>query len=120
MIDKTKPYATLRLQGGTFVLVPMKEFNRLRSKDSMPSLPPLSPDGTYPAVAAGRVSIARSIIRDREAAGLTQKELAHRAGIRVETLNRIEKAKVTPDTATIAKIDRALNAAQPRSARAIA
>ena len=33
-------------------------------------------------------------------------------GIRVETLNRIEKARVTADTATIAKIDRALKHAE--------
>ena len=42
----------------------------------------------------------------------TQAELARRAGIRPETLNRIEKGKTTPDTATIAKIERALEAAQ--------
>jgi transcriptional regulator with XRE-family HTH domain len=39
---------------------------------------------------------------------LSQAELARRAGIRVETLNRIEKAKVTADVATMEKIDRAL------------
>ncbi len=65
-------------------------------------------DGTFPAVAAGRVVIARTIIKRREAIPLTQKALAEAAGIRVETLNRIEKAKVTADTATIASIDRAL------------
>ena len=37
--------------------------------------------------------------------------LARRAAIRPETLNRIEKGKTTPDTATIAKIERALAAA---------
>ena len=50
--------------------------------------------------------------KDRRQAGLTQAELAHRAAIRPETLNRIEKGKTTPDTATIAKIERALEAAQ--------
>jgi len=44
-------------------------------------------------------------------AGLSQAELARRAAIRPETLNRIEKGKTTPDTATIAKIERALEAA---------
>jgi transcriptional regulator with XRE-family HTH domain len=37
---------------------------------------------------------------------------ARRAAIRPETLNRIEKGKTTPDTATIAKIQRALETAQ--------
>lgn len=46
------------------------------------------------------------------AAGLTQKELARRAGIRPETLNRIEKGKVTPVVTTIEKIVGALQRAE--------
>jgi transcriptional regulator with XRE-family HTH domain len=42
--------------------------------------------------------------------------LARRAGIRPETLNRIERAKTTPDVATLAKIDRALDAAEAQAA----
>jgi transcriptional regulator with XRE-family HTH domain len=42
--------------------------------------------------------------------------LARRAGIRPETLNRIERAKTTPDVATLAKIDRALGAAEAQAA----
>jgi transcriptional regulator with XRE-family HTH domain len=38
-------------------------------------------------------------------------ELARRAGIRVETLNRIETGKRTPSIATIEKLDAALRAA---------
>jgi DNA-binding XRE family transcriptional regulator len=87
----------------------MGEYQRIQSPKS--PMPPLNDDGTYPAVAAARVSIARTVIRQRSEAGLTQKALAEMAGIRVETLNRIEKGKVTPDTATIAKIDRALKRA---------
>lgn len=69
-------------------------------------------EGNFPAVATARVSIAREVIRRRRAAGLSQKSLATAAGIRVEMLNRIEKARVTADTATIAKIERALKKAQ--------
>ena len=47
-------------------------------------------------------------------AGLSQAELARRAGIRPETLNRLERCRTTPDTATIAKIERALEAAADR------
>jgi hypothetical protein len=36
------------------------------------------------------------------------------AGVRIETLNRAEKARVTPDTATIVKIDKALRRAESR------
>ena len=67
--------------------------------------------GEYPAVEYARTSLARKIIKARRAAGLSQAELARRAGIRPETLNRIEKGKTTPDVATIAKIDRALETA---------
>ena len=82
------------------------------ARTAMPEFPPANAEGNFPAVQTGRVSIAREVIRRREVVGLTQKALAAVAGIRVETLNRIEKAKVTPDTATIAKIDRALKRAE--------
>lgn len=79
---------------------------------TMPDFPAANAQGNFPAVQTGRVSIAREVIRRRQSAGLSQKSLASQAGIRVETLNRIEKAKVTADTATIAKIDRALRRAE--------
>jgi DNA-binding XRE family transcriptional regulator len=99
-------HATMTMDGKTYVLVPQAEYVRLADKE--PAMPPLNEDGTYPAVAAARVNIARTIIRQRKELGLTQKALAEAAGVRVETLNRIEKGKVTPDTATIAKLDRAM------------
>jgi DNA-binding XRE family transcriptional regulator len=75
---------------------------------TLPPMPPRRANGDYPAIQAARVSIARDIIRARRAAGLTQAEPARRARIRVETLNRIEKAKVTADVATTEKIDKGL------------
>ena len=72
------------------------------------ALPKPDAHGNYPAVEYARVSLARKIIKARRMAGLTQADLARRAAIRPETLNRIEKGKTTPDTATIAKIERAL------------
>jgi len=55
--------------------------------------------------------LARKIIKARRMAGLTQADLARRAGIWPETLNRIERGKTTPDVATIAKIERAIDSA---------
>lgn len=53
-------------------------------------------------------------LRDRRRQrGWTQAQLAARAGIRVETINRIEKGHNTPDFATIRKIAAALRQDQP-------
>ena len=102
-------HATLSMNGKTFVLVPEDEYRRMSvSPTALPDFPPANREGNFPALQTGRVSIAREVIRRREGVGLSQKALATAAGIRVETLNRIEKAKVTADTATIGKIDRAL------------
>ena len=78
----------------------------------LPALPGKLPSGNYPAVEALRADLARDLIKRRWAAHLTQAELARRAGIRHETLNRLERAKVTPDLATVKKIVRALEKAE--------
>ena len=53
--------------------------------------------------------LADRLLRRREQAGLTQKDLAKLAGIRVETLNRLEKGRTTPDFKTIRKLVNAIN-----------
>ncbi|HEX4054446.1 MAG TPA: helix-turn-helix domain-containing protein [Tepidisphaeraceae bacterium] len=82
----------------------------------LPPLPGKLPDGNYPAVEAGRAILARKLVKRRWAVGLTQAEVARRAGIRKETLCRIEKAKVTADTPTVTKIVRVLEASERRQA----
>ena len=57
-------------------------------------------------------NLARHLIARRKNAGLSQAELARRAGIRIETLNRIERGRTTPDFATIRKLVVAIKAAQ--------
>jgi DNA-binding XRE family transcriptional regulator len=98
------------------VLLEEREYDRLLRKadEGEPLLPEPDADGNYPALEAMRVSIARSIVRDRRRLGLTQVDLARRAGIRPETLNRIEQGKTSPSVATVAKIDRALREAEDR------
>ena len=71
-------------------------------------LPPADERGQYPAIETARVIIARQIIRGRKAAGWTQAELAAKAGVRQETISRIETGKHSPGLKTMAKIDRAL------------
>src|ERR1039458_1825283 len=105
-------HATMTMNDEVFVLVPEREYEELTAE--LPEFPPANAKGNFPALEYSRVSIARSIIKDRLAVGMTQKALADAAGVRIETVNRIEKGKVTPDTATIAKIDRALKRAIKR------
>jgi ribosome-binding protein aMBF1 (putative translation factor) len=52
--------------------------------------------------------MARGIVRDREAVGLSQKALAEAAGIRVEVLNRAERGVTVPSMRTLTKIETAL------------
>jgi DNA-binding XRE family transcriptional regulator len=92
---------TIVLDGKRFVVLPEAEYQRIAG------FPPSDANGNRPAVAAMRAVLARNIVRDREQLGWSQAELARRAGIRVETLNRIETGKNTPSIATIEKIDTA-------------
>lgn len=108
---------TIHLAGKAYVVIERAEYERLATLAKAAELPPL-PDtdskGNFPAKAYLRASIARDIIRDRVASGLSQKELAKLAGVRVETLCRIETGKHTPSVATLDKIDRALKKAKKR------
>ena len=61
-------------------------------------------------------SLADKLRRRRRAAGLSQAELARRAGIRPETLNRIERGRTTPDFATVRKLVIAMNEAERQRA----
>jgi DNA-binding XRE family transcriptional regulator len=108
---------TVTLDGKRYAILEAKEYARLRAlaraaESEFPPLPAPDESGNFPAVEYARASLARKIIRQRRAAGLTQADLARRAGIRPETLNRIERGKATPDIATIEKITRAIEQAQ--------
>ncbi|MBI2808062.1 MAG: helix-turn-helix domain-containing protein [Planctomycetes bacterium] len=76
-----------------------------------PEMPARDAKGNYPALEALAVLQARDILRTRRKLGLSQKELARRAGVRVETLNRIEHATSSPNVPTMVKINRALKEA---------
>jgi ribosome-binding protein aMBF1 (putative translation factor) len=102
---------TIVLDGKRFVILPEAEFRRITA------LPSADAKGIRPAVAAMRAVLARDIVSDRERVGWTQAELARRAGIRVETLNRIETGKHTPSVASIEKIDVALQSASRKPKR---
>jgi ribosome-binding protein aMBF1 (putative translation factor) len=103
---------TIHLNGKSYVVVPKDEYEALETLAKMPPFPAPNAQGNYPAAEYMRVSIARDVIKDRVRLGLTQAELARRAGIRVETLCRIESGRVTPTVGSIDKIDRALKAVE--------
>jgi DNA-binding XRE family transcriptional regulator len=60
--------------------------------------------GRISALEYARVSLARDLIRDRKRAGLSQQKLAELAGIRQETISRIETGKHTAAPKTVDKI----------------
>jgi len=117
----------IEVAGQRFVLVEEAEYDRLCAKasESVPlddgDLPPLpKPDkhGRFPAVEYARIFLARDIIRDRRAAGLTQQELARLAGTRQETISRIESGNYTASHKLIDRIDRALQTALKKAHKA--
>lgn len=104
----------VKLDGREYVILARDEYDRLTGLArvaEMPALPEPDEDGNYPAVDYARASIARDVVRERAELGLSQRDLARQAGVRVETLCRIETGKHTASTATLAKLDRALSRA---------
>ena len=108
---------SLHLRGKEFVVIGRDEYDRLIAADAgvanheLPQLPKPDARGNVPAVEYGRKLLARRLILARRRAGLTQAELARRARIRVETLNRLEKGRHNPDESTYNKIEKALRGA---------
>lgn len=77
-----------------------------------PPMPPMDDQGYYPAQEAIRVGLARSIIARRKAVGWTQEQLARAAGVRQETVSRLETGKHAPNIRTVDKIESALKNAR--------
>ncbi len=61
------------------------------------------------ALSMSNQRLADRLLQRRQDAGLTQKALARLAGVRVETLNRIERGHTTPDFRTVRKLVNAMN-----------
>jgi len=95
---------------GEYIVLPRSAYGHLRSYGK---------NARYVVDAIEYVtwSIGRDLRRQRLATGLTQAEVARRAGIRVETLSRLENARGNPTVATVSKIVRAINRASRPKAR---
>jgi DNA-binding XRE family transcriptional regulator len=98
--NRQHPVANCRRAGEAAVL----------DDEKMPELPKPDKHGRFPALQYARISLARDLIRDRRGVGLSQQQLADRAGIRQETLSRIETGKHTASQRTVDKIMRTIEA----------
>lgn len=78
---------------------------------ALATLPEPDADGNRPARETALAILATKMLQRRLAAGLTQQELASRAGVRPETVSRLETGKHAPNTATFLKLERALRSA---------
>ena len=111
------PFKTVELDGVRYVIVRESVFDRLCRKAGIdPKSPPNREEAGVATVELDRASLAEKLVRRRLAAGLSQAELARRAGIRAETLNRIERGRTTPDFATVRKLVVAMGAAEHEAA----
>ena len=107
---------TITRKGRRFVLVPVEQYGRLREEGLVP-LPPVDLDGTSNAIDFARASIARRLVTDRRAAGLSQQQLAKLAKVRQETISRIESGKQTATVRVIDKLDRAIRRASGQAGK---
>jgi ribosome-binding protein aMBF1 (putative translation factor) len=107
----------VRVNGKRYALVEPVELRRLErlaakaQQAVLPAWPPADADGNRNAVEFAQVSIARSIIKERRALGISQQELARLSGVRQETVSRLESGKHSPTVRTVEKIERALKRA---------
>lgn len=106
----------IEIAGKRYVLVAEAEYERLVESvgDPLPPLPAADAAGYRPALPFVDATIARDIIRERRAAGLSQQQLADAAGVRQETLSRIESGRHSPNLRTLKKIEKVLQQAPRR------
>jgi DNA-binding XRE family transcriptional regulator len=106
----------VELDGVRYAIVPESVLQRLCQRAGAEFVRPAPRAAIRPGELADAeldgAALARRLLTRRKRAGLSQAHLARRAGIRVETLNRIERGKTTPDFATIRKLVVAMNAAE--------
>ena len=99
----------IELDGRKIVVLTQEAFDELMEKAGvLPPFPPSDANGNSDAVEFARAAIARKLVSRRIQAGWTQKELARRAGVRLETISRLEGGKHSPTRETMTRLDQAL------------
>jgi DNA-binding XRE family transcriptional regulator len=117
------PIGQLMIDGRRYMVVEESEYMRLLaasaggevSEEDLPPLPRADAQGNVPALEYARASLARKLIIQRKSRGWSQAELARRAKLRVETINRLENARNTADPATVKKIEAAMEMSRHRA-----
>ena len=104
MKNRKTAYQRVRLDGNWYIIIAEDEFRALTQTRK-----PKSKIDALDAMNISDQRLADRLLQRRQDAELTQKDLAKLAGIRVETLNRIEKGRTTPDFSTIRKLVDAIN-----------
>jgi len=92
---------TLVLGGVRYVVLTESKYRALRASTDEEAVP-------WDAWAEDAENLAAALADRRRAAGLSQADLARAAGLRVETVNRIERGHNVPDFATVRKLLKAL------------
>lgn len=106
----------IEIKGERFVVVAEREYRKLR-ESARHQPPPTGVKNRRPARETMQGIMGRGVLEDRERLGLTQRELADLAGIRQETISRLEAGKHSPNVKTMDKIDRALKGAARKERR---
>ncbi|MSR58934.1 MAG: XRE family transcriptional regulator [Planctomycetaceae bacterium] len=111
----------LELEGKRFVVIEESEYERLcreagekPERDDLPEFPAPDKNGNFPAIEYTRISIARDLIRARRGVELSQQRLAELAGVRQETISRLESGKHTAAVGTIERLEKAIVAERQR------
>lgn len=114
----------IEVAGHRLVVLDAAEYERLCREagrdlpdDALPDFPPPDRNGRFPALQYTRVQFARSLIGQRKGLGLSQQHLAKLAGVRQQTLARLESGDHTISGKNIDKLERALAAEQKRQSR---
>ncbi len=114
MARTARSVPTLELEGKRYVVLAESDYEALLDAAGGPPRPD---PGAWAAWDKDAAKLGARLAERRLQAGLSQVALATRAGIRVETLNRIERGHVTPDYATVRRLVLALRDASAAGGR---
>lgn len=97
----------VELEGVLYALLPWSDLERLQRLAAVGAAPS-PPHATNRPASQERAYFAREVKRRRAKLAVSQRDLAREAGIRFESLNRIERGRSAPTLESVAAIEDAL------------